>query len=601
VRTVTALIAALALLPATAVAQEPAASGSFAELSGEAGCMVQSGILTDNRFNSGEEELKGCDKGRGLGSATGVAVSPDGRHVYLAASGARAFGSNAVVTFARAADTGRLSFTECVSDDGGDGRVGTDGFCANGNALSGAQDVVLSPDGKFAYVPSAGSNGVAWFARDEASGRLVQKGCVKDVPREDDCDKGRALIGASSAAVSADGLHLYVTSRFSDAIAIFTRDLETGAIEQAGCISQTGTDGLCADGTALTGASSVSVSPDGASVYVTAAEIGAVTWYARDAATGLLTPKGCLVDDAPEGGVCTTSKPLAGAGDSTITPDGGQVIVAGRTNNTLTVFTRDPATGNLAQAACFQNQFARGDEVIPDPDAEEEEFEEEEEEFEDEPEEEEEPVEEEEVEEDDEDALLPGCTPAKALSSLSEVTTSADGRAVFATGGGTMAAFQRDPLTGSLTQFACAERYRTYKSCTSARGLSSASGIAASPDARNLYVTDAIGSLSTFGAVTAVAARTAKLARDGTATVRLACPAARSSDCDGRIAVAQRRRHAKGHRYLLAPGQAAGFRVTVPQRVRREVRRHRSARVMLVLRHSGRTARLSGRRITLRR
>ena len=68
-RTHTALIAALVLAPASAAAQEPAASGSFAELSGEAGCMVQSGILTDNTYASGEEALKGCDKGRGLASA----------------------------------------------------------------------------------------------------------------------------------------------------------------------------------------------------------------------------------------------------------------------------------------------------------------------------------------------------------------------------------------------------------------------------------------------------------------------------------------------------------------------------------------------------
>ncbi len=590
------LIAALAVAPATASAQDTAASGSFAELAGEAGCLVQAGVLTDGTYDSAEETLKGCDKGRGLINSQAIAASADGKNVYVASGGSRKGGSSAIVTFARAAGTGRLSFTECTSDDGGDGRVGSDGLCANGDALLGATDVVLSPDGKFAYVTTAGSNGVAWFARDPASGRLVQKGCVKEIPREDNCTEAVGLIGASGAAVSADGLHLYVTSRISDAVAIFARDLETGALEQAGCISHTGTDGRCADGTALTGASSVTVSADGATAYVTADEVGAVTWYARDAATGLLSPKGCLVEAAVEGGACTSNKALGGAVDAALTPDGKQLMVAARTYNTLLVLNRDAATGGLTQSACLQQQEPRGDEVIPDPD--EEEFEEEldEEEGED-----SERARAAQDEDEEYDALLPGCSPAKALLYPRAVATSTDGNAIFVSGD-SLAAFQRDPLTGNLRQFACAQSYRTYKSCTEARGLGSAVALAPSPDGRNLYVTaSGTGAVSTFGAVTAVTARSAKVARDGTAAVRLACPAARTQACAGRIAVAARRRHARGNVFRLAPGRAARVRVTVPRHVRRSLSRRRSARVMLVVRDARRATRLTGRRVTLRR
>lgn len=598
------ILAALALAPATAVAQDPAASGSFAELTGEAGCLVQAGALTDEFYATGEDELKGCDKGRGLINSQSITVSPDGRNAYAVAGGTRQYGSSAVVTFARAADTGDLSFTECISDNGGDGRLGSDGLCGNGDALLGAIDIAVSPDGKHVYVASAGSNGVAWFSREEASGRLKQAGCVKEVPREDRCISGVGLIGPSSITASPDGKHVYVTSRISDAVAVFARDAETGALAQTGCVSNNGSDGRCTDGTALTGASSVVVSSDGAHAYVTADEVGAVTSYARDAATGVLTPQGCMVEVAVEGGPCTANKALKSAADAVLTPDGKQLVVAGRHYGTLVVFGRDAATGALTQTGCLQVQEARGDDVIPD---EEEEFEEEleaEEDFEEDAEDARAAQDDEEEleEEEEEDTLLEGCTGAKAIHSVSELTLSADGTALFALSSSQIAAFARNAETGALSQFACAQSYRTYKSCTDTRGLSSASGLAASADGRNLYVTDAsTGAVTTFGAVAAVTATTARVARDGKATFRLACPKARARACRGRIAVAAVRRHARGNRYRLAPGRTARVRVSVPQRVRRAVRRRGSTRVTLVLRDAHRKTRLSGRRVTLRR
>lgn len=594
-------LAALAA-PSAAPAQDPAA-GSFGELTGAAGCLVQSGALTDNYYDPGENALEGCAKGRGLFGSRAVTLSPDGRNAYVAASGTRRFGSSAVVTLARDTTTGHLAFTECISDDGGDGRLGSDGLCANGDALLGAADVVLSADGRFAYVPAAGSNGLAWFAREEASGRLTQLGCFKEVPRKDNCAQAPALMGAVDAALSPDGAHLYVASNVADAVSIFSRDAETGALTPAGCVSNTGSDGACADATALRGASSVVVSADGADVYVTAAEVGAVTWYARDAATGALTPKGCLLQSAVEGGACSADTGLDGAAEAALTPDGRQLLVAARDSSALLVFSRDAQTGAVTRTACLQHQAARGDDVIPDE--EEEEYDEEFEDFEDEEEDAEDArvaQDEEEEFEEDEETLTEGCTPARALSSIAGIAVSADGTAVFAVGSESLAAFRRDPQTGALTQFACAEQYRSYRSCTQSRALSGPAGLTASADGRNLYVADSdTGAVATYGAVTAVTSRAARLARDGSTAVRLACPAARSAACRGRIAVAVVRRHARGHRYALAPGASARVRVKVPRHVRRAVARRRSARVTLVLRDARRETRLGGRRITLRR
>ena len=74
----------------------------------------------------------------------------------------------------------------------------------------------------------------------------------------------------------------------------------------AGCISETGTGGACADGRALAQAHSVTVSPDGASVYVTASLSDAVAVFDR-AADGTLTQKpgvaGCIVGGGDRRGV----------------------------------------------------------------------------------------------------------------------------------------------------------------------------------------------------------------------------------------------------------------------------------------------------------
>ena len=138
---------------------------------------------------------------RGLLKAHAVAVSPDDKQVYVAASGGPGIGSNAIVTFGRAADTGALTSAGCVSDTGGDGRTGTDGFCADGDALLGARDLALSPDGHTLYAVSSVSAGITWFERDPATGKLTSAGCIKDFPRADRCTGSFGLDGASGVAV----------------------------------------------------------------------------------------------------------------------------------------------------------------------------------------------------------------------------------------------------------------------------------------------------------------------------------------------------------------------------------------------------------------
>ena len=85
----------------------------------------------------------------GLDGAYSVTVSPDGKHVYVAASV-----DDAVAVFSRNWTTGELNFVEFQKDGVG----GIDG-------LDDARSVTVSPDGKHVYVAGARDDAVAVFSR----------------------------------------------------------------------------------------------------------------------------------------------------------------------------------------------------------------------------------------------------------------------------------------------------------------------------------------------------------------------------------------------------------------------------------------------------
>lgn len=565
---VTMIVAGLLFLPASAFAQD--SSSSFSQLSGDRGCVSQEPPLAGD-----DPGLTHCSHARGLLDALGVAVSPDDKHVYVASGGAdNGIGSNGVVAFSRAQDTGALTSVGCVTDSGGDGRTGTDGFCTDGDALLGADSVAVSPDGRQVYVASHSSNGIAWLSRDASTGRLAPAGCIKNFPRADRCRAGFGLDGTSGVAVSPDGKNVYVTADEPGSVSVFSRDASSGDLQPVMCVSENGSDGLCADGTALLGASSVTVAPDGRQVFVTAATVGGVTSYARDPATGALTPQGCLLDKAPKGGSCTSAPQLAGAAGSAITPDGKTLLVASGEDQALALFARDADSGALTPAGCVAQQDPEGDDAVEEDSGEDD------------------------TGDDSAEESQADCKPGKALYQPVEVVVSPDGRGVFALGGSSLAAFSRDPSSGELTQTGCAEDSPTYKSCSEARGLFAGHGMAVSSDARSLYVANSSDNLvAVFSANVAITSRAASVDRRGRFSVRLACPAARVRGCAGGLRVGAARTSA----YRLRAGASRAVRARLPKRLRRAVRKHGHVRVKILARDSRRIMRPAARRVLLRR
>jgi DNA-binding beta-propeller fold protein YncE len=186
-----------------------------------------------------------------------VVVSPDGENVYVAARS-----SDSVVVFDRNVATGAL--TQKVGVDGCVSEDGTMADCVNGVALDFAWGVAVSPDGRNVYVVSNTSGAVAVFDRNLSTGALTQKagaaGCISD-----DGTSGQCVNGNS--------------------VAVFDRDTSSGALNQkpgaAGCVGETALNG-CADGVAISGIHGVAVSADGRSVYAAAGTSDGVAVFTRN-------------------------------------------------------------------------------------------------------------------------------------------------------------------------------------------------------------------------------------------------------------------------------------------------------------------------------
>jgi DNA-binding beta-propeller fold protein YncE len=301
---------------------------------------------------------RACTAARGLGGPVALALSPDGRNLYVAGTS-----SDALSVFARNARTGALRQLTgpagCFSQRPGGG-------CSPARALNEPTSVAVSPDGDRVYVaarrfPSA----VAIFTR-APDGTLVQPpgaaGCVSHLGGSE-CGVARALASPEEVTVTPDGRHVLVAGNRSNAVVVLSVD-PTGLVQPdgpAGCIARGGDEG-CASGTTLRGPVDLAVSRDGRSVYAAASIADGIAILERDAATGALTQEpgraGCI-SQAGGGGRCTRGRVLDEVWGIALSPDGRNLYAVSSKVNTLGAMARNRATGRLSQLPGRHGCFIR--------------------------------------------------------------------------------------------------------------------------------------------------------------------------------------------------------------------------------------------------
>ncbi len=363
------LLAVLALLalPASAGAvgkggrehaQPPVSNpvGSLRQLPGRLGCL-SSGVAGKKACGRARA-LKGA--GPGVGSRA-IAVSPDGRNVYVAASG-----SDAIAIFDRNPVTGALTQPRgkagCVAAVVGKAK-GARG-CGLAIGLVGPNSVAVSPDGRNVYATSRSGSSVTTFLRNRRTGRLRQlppsaSGCISGLPIPT-CTAGRALKWPDVVVVSPDGKNVYVGDFAGSGVVSFSRAGRAGALTQlpgaAGCITEAGAEG-CATGTQMDHVEGLAIDPRGSTVYTAAPFSSAIDVLRRDRSTGALSQAtdgtGCITTAAVAG--CAQGYEFEGVNALVVAPKGGNVYATSLTSNSVTMF-RPTQAGGLAQPARPQGE-----------------------------------------------------------------------------------------------------------------------------------------------------------------------------------------------------------------------------------------------------
>jgi DNA-binding beta-propeller fold protein YncE len=348
---------------AIAIFDRDAVSGALTQKPHAAGCF--------SMFDSD------CKPGRAIEQASGIAVSPDGRNVYVA-------GLDSVAVFQRDVVTGELT-----QPAGTAGCFGPSG-CAHLDAGR-TVDILVSPDGRHVYLTS-GSR-ITIFERDPSTGTLTNPpgaaGCISE--NGTGCRDGFGLLRTGGLAISADGRHLYVSAGaklrvgdelvsppYRQAVTVLKRDPVSGSLTFQSCVAEQllpedippadeidpdppgpgdgppldpsslskrgarasaqGEDEGCATTPVLDGAYGLAIAPDGSAVYAVLETESAIATLHRDPNTGDLTVAGVV-----------TEPKLAGALNLAISPDGTSVHAAGLWTSSVMSFDRDLATGALTR------------------------------------------------------------------------------------------------------------------------------------------------------------------------------------------------------------------------------------------------------------
>lgn len=150
---------------------------------------------------------------QGLNGAFSLAVSPDGKFLYL--SSGRFTGTDGITVFKRKKD-GKLEFVDELIN-----------FTDKLQRFVGGNEIVMSSDGKQVYVVASRSDSLVVLDRDQQTGKLKQTQFFVDQFRG-----VGAMLMPGGLTISPDDKFIYVAAEGSNAVAIFQKNTPKPAIAE---------------------------------------------------------------------------------------------------------------------------------------------------------------------------------------------------------------------------------------------------------------------------------------------------------------------------------------------------------------------------------
>ncbi|MFC1562307.1 beta-propeller fold lactonase family protein, partial [candidate division KSB1 bacterium] len=190
--------------------------------------------------------------GVGIWESKGVAVSADGKNVYVTGSA-----DDAVTVFGRNPVSGKLTFVEYEQDVPGGSAEGLDG----------AISVTVSADGNHVYAAGKIDNAIVVFDRSPADGSLTLVETLVDAGVDGSGNTIDGLASSSGVRISPDGFTVYVAGLDDKGVPVFRRDPADGRLTFIQVPIDALDDGFGNTVDGLNYPQRLTVSPDGKNVY----------------------------------------------------------------------------------------------------------------------------------------------------------------------------------------------------------------------------------------------------------------------------------------------------------------------------------------------